>query len=59
MVSFNRYLRKSLLKNIYKRALRQENNFSKENNIYPIWVHLIYIGHQGEHWFKTFLKKGF
>ena len=41
------YIRKSLLKNIYKKSLRQENNFVNEDSIPTIWLHLPYIRHKG------------
>ena len=42
------YIHKLLLKNIYKKSSKPENNFVNEDNVHTIWVDLPEIERRGE-----------
>ena len=55
--NFPKYIRNSLLKNLYKEAPKQGKNIVNKNNIPTIWIRLPYIGSKGEHLLKQCIRK--
>ena len=55
--NFPKYICKSLLRNIYKKALNQENNIVNKNNIPTIWIWLSHIRNKGKHLLKQCIRK--
>ena len=54
---FQKYVRKTLLKNIFKEAPKQEKNIVNKKSIPTIWIPLPYIGNKGEHLLKQCIRK--